>query len=150
MASVGSSGYTSWASSAAARRVMQGNRSRDTTPERQIRSALHVMGYRYRVAARPLSDLPRTADMVFRSRRVAVFVDGCYWHGCPEHYNEPTTNASYWRQKIRRNRERDADTDQRLLAEGWSPVRVWEHEPIEVGVARVVAVLRQADTGREA
>lgn len=127
---------------------MQGNRARDTIPELRLRSALHALGYRYRVSARPLPELARTADLVFRRRRVAVFVDGCYWHGCPEHYGEPATNVDYWRGKIGRNRERDADTDDRLRTAGWTPVRVWEHEPLTVALSHVVEALRAADEGR--
>src|ERR1700722_10486115 len=73
----------SWASTPAIRRVMQGDKSRDTKPEIAVRSAVHALGMRYRVSARPLRDLRRTADLVFRNARVAVFVDGCFWHGCP-------------------------------------------------------------------
>ena len=124
---------------------MQGNRSRDTAPELAIRSALHALGYRYRVSARPLPGLPRTADMVFRRLRVAVFVDGCYWHACPEHYREPSANTDYWRGKMRRNRERDIDTDEQLHAAGWIPVRVWEHEPVEAAVRRVAEALSAAE-----
>jgi DNA mismatch endonuclease, patch repair protein len=123
---------------------MRANRSRDTSPERTLRSALHVLGFRYRVASRPLPDLRRTADLVFRSARVAVFVDGCYWHGCPEHYTEPTTNAEYWRSKIGRNKARDVDTDRRLRMAGWTPLRIWEHEPLDHAVGQVVVALRGA------
>ena len=86
----------SWASSAARRRNMQAIRSRDTKPERLVRSLLHAQGLRYRVAAKPLPALRRTADIVFRPAKLAVFIDGCYWHGCPEHYVPPKTNPGYW------------------------------------------------------
>lgn len=131
----------SWASSAATRNVMRANRRRDTGPELALRSALHRMGYRYRVDTPPLPDLRRRADVVFTRQRVAVFVDGCYWHGCPEHYRVPMTNPSYWTGKIAGNRERDADTDERLRQAGWSPVRIWEHETVPDAVARVVQAL---------
>ncbi|MEU6273593.1 very short patch repair endonuclease [Streptomyces populi] len=121
----------SWASSAARRRNMQAIRSRDTTPERLVRRLVHAQGLRYRVAARPLSDLRRTADMVFRPVKVAVFIDGCYWHGCPEHYVSPKTNPGYWSDKVARNMARDRDTDERLKAAGWLVLRFWEHEPAE-------------------
>lgn len=85
----------SWASSAARRRNMQAIKARDTKPERRIRQLLHAQGLRYRVAARPLADLRRTADIVFRPAKTAVFIDGCYWHGCPEHYVSPKTNPGY-------------------------------------------------------
>lgn len=134
----------SWASSDASRAVMRGNRRRDTRPELALRRALHHLGYRYRVDHPPLLSLRRRADLVFTRRRVAVFVDGCYWHGCPQHYGEPSTNAEYWRSKIALNRERDADTDARLRQAGWTPVRIWEHEPVEVAVARVSRALDAA------
>ncbi|NEB18208.1 DNA mismatch endonuclease Vsr [Streptomyces coelicoflavus] len=119
----------SWASSAARRRNMQAIRSRDTKPEILIRRLVHAAGLRYRVAARPLPDLRRTADMVFRSAKVAVFIDGCYWHGCPEHYVPPKTNSGYWSEKVVRNVTRDRDTDARLREAGWLVLRFWEHEP---------------------
>lgn len=131
----------SWASSPAVRQVMRGNRGRDTSPEVALRSVLHRLGYRYRVDAAPLAGLRRKADLVFTRRRVAVFVDGCYWHGCPDHFTVPATNSGYWRAKIARNRERDVDTDQRLREAGWTPVRVWEHEPLERAVELVVGAL---------
>lgn len=121
----------SWASSAARRRNMQAIRSRDTTPERLVRRLVHAQGLRYRVAARPLSDLRRTADMVFRPAKVAVFIDGCYWHGCPEHYVSPKTNPGYWSDKVARNIARDRDTNERLQAAGWLVLRFWEHDPAE-------------------
>jgi len=132
----------SWATTPAIRRVMQGNKSRDTKPEIAVRSAVHALGMRYRVSARPLCDLRRTADLVFRNARVAVFVDGCFWHGCPKHHAPPKTNASYWATKIRGNMSRDEDTTERLRAEGWIVLRFWSHEePLSVAmqIAKVVA-----------
>ena len=121
----------SWASSEATRKSMQGNRSRDTKPELAVRSAVHRRGLRYRVAARPLPDLRRTADLVFRKAKVAVFVDGCYWHGCPEHHTQPATNPEYWSNKISGNIARDHDTDAHLQEAGWTVLRFWEHEEPE-------------------
>ena len=100
----------SWASSAAVRRSMIGNRSRDTAPERALRSELHRLGLRFRVDARPVPAIPRRADVVLRGDRVAVFLDGCFWHGCPDHFRPPATNADYWAAKIAGNRARDAST----------------------------------------
>lgn len=117
----------SWATSEAVRRAMVGNRSRDTRPELSVRSAVHRRGLRYRVAARPIPELRRTADLVFRPAKVAVFIDGCFWHGCPDHYSKPTTNAEYWSAKVARNMRRDADTNQRLREAGWIVLRYWEH-----------------------
>jgi DNA mismatch endonuclease (patch repair protein) len=107
---------------------MQATRSRDSKPEMALRTAVHSLGLRYRVAARPISNLPRTADLVFRRARVAVFVDGCFFHGCPEHYRAPRANSTYWADKIGRNVTRDRDTTHRLELAGWLVVRVWEHE----------------------
>ncbi|MEG8276594.1 very short patch repair endonuclease [Streptomyces sp. AHA2] len=117
----------SWASSAANRRSMLGNRNRDTAPELLLRSLVHAAGLRYRVAAKPLPKMRRTADMVFRPVKVAVFIDGCFWHGCPEHFVMPKTNRPYWEDKIGRNIKRDRDTDNRLAEAGWMVLRFWEH-----------------------
>ncbi|WP_217179803.1 very short patch repair endonuclease [Streptomyces sp. AC495_CC817] len=140
----------SWASSAARRRNMQAIRSRDTTPERLIRQLLHAQGLRYRVAARPLPNLRRTADMVFRPTKVAVFIDGCYWHGCPEHYVPPKTNQGYWSDKVARNMARDRDTDQRLTEAGWTVLRFWEHESSSECAAQIAAevAMRRAEARR--
>jgi DNA mismatch endonuclease (patch repair protein) len=127
----------SWASSEGARRSMRGNRNRDTRPEMAVRSAVHAMGLRYRVAIRPVRELRRSADLVFRRARVAVFVDGCFWHGCPDHFVLPRTNVDYWTAKIDRNRTRDAETDALLADAGWIVVRVWEHEAPTQGADRV-------------
>lgn len=142
----------SWASSAARRRVMQANRSRDTAPELEIRSRLHRRGIRFRVAARPLPDLRRTADIVHRLSKVAVFVDGCFWHGCPDHYTAPRTNGAYWIPKIETNVRRDRDTDAVLAAAGWLVIRIWEHDDparAVTRVARAIARRRAAAAGPE-
>ncbi|MFF5917753.1 very short patch repair endonuclease [Streptomyces flavochromogenes] len=129
----------SWASSAARRRNMQAIRSRDTKPEQQVRRLLHAQGLRYRVAAKPLPGLRRTADIIFRPVKVAVFIDGCYWHGCPEHYVAPRTNTGYWSDKVARNMSRDSDTNQRLEEAGWTVLRFWEHESPEECAMRIAA-----------
>ena len=118
----------SWASSEPIRKTMLACRSRDTSPEKAVRSAVHGLGLRFRVAARPLPDLRRTADLVFTRARVAVHVDGCWWHGCPDHSKPARTNEEYWHPKISRNQARDADTDRRLAEAGWLSLRFWEHE----------------------
>jgi DNA mismatch endonuclease (patch repair protein) len=107
---------------------MQGNRRRDTQPEMALRRLLHAAGLRYRVDARPLPYLNRRADLVFSRAKVAVFIDGCYWHGCPEHGTTAKTNRTYWGPKIERNRVRDTETDRLLEAAGWTVARFWEHE----------------------
>ncbi|MFC5913258.1 very short patch repair endonuclease [Streptomyces pulveraceus] len=133
----------SWASSDAVRASMRGNRGKDTGPELRLRSLVHREGLRYRVSARPLPDLRRTADLVFTKARVAVFVDGCFWHGCPEHHRPATTrNREFWRDKIEVNRSRDKETNRRLSEAGWTVIRVWEHEDPVDAAQRVVAVVR--------
>jgi DNA mismatch endonuclease (patch repair protein) len=101
---------------------------RDTKPEIQIRRLLHARGLRYRVDQPVLAGVRRRADLVFRTARVVVFVDGCFWHGCPEHATWPKNNAEFWREKIETNQRRDRDTDQRLADAGWRVAHVWEHE----------------------
>ncbi|MEU6715015.1 very short patch repair endonuclease [Nonomuraea sp. NPDC046802] len=132
----------SWATSPGTRKSMQANRSRDTKPEVALRRAAHALGLRYRVCARPLPDLRRTADMVFPSEKVAVFVDGCFWHGCPEHRTVPAANSSYWANKVQRNMARDAETDRLLREAGWVPVRFWEHDDPVHAAAEVAAAVR--------
>lgn len=117
---------------------MQSNRGRDTVPELALRRAVHALGLRYRVSVRPLPAVRRTADLVFTKAKVAVFMDGCFWHGCPDHHTRSATNAAYWAEKVRRNRERDAETDRLLAEAGWLVVRVWEHED-PVSSARMIA-----------
>lgn len=133
----------SWASSAANRRSMLGNRARDTAPELALRSLVHAAGLRYRVAAKPLPGMRRTADMVFRPIRVAVFVDGCFWHGCDQHFVPPKTNPDYWREKIGGNMRRDRETDARLADAGWLVLRFWEHQPTGECAEAVVAAVRE-------
>ncbi|WP_199809841.1 very short patch repair endonuclease [Streptomyces sp. NRRL S-455] len=128
----------SWASSDAARSTMRANRSRDSHPEMALRRAVHALGLRYRVCKRPLPSLRRTADLVFSRARVAVFLDGCFWHGCPKHHSTPLTHSAYWSNKIRGNQDRDRDTDAQLAAAGWLTIRVWEHED-PVQAAQLIA-----------
>ncbi|MFE9804106.1 very short patch repair endonuclease [Streptomyces goshikiensis] len=132
----------SWASSDAVRASMRGNRGKDTVPEVRLRSLIHREGLRYRVSTRPLPDLRRTADLVFTKARVAVFVDGCFWHGCPEHHRPATRNSEFWRDKIEVNRSRDEETNRRLADAGWTVIRIWEHEDPEAAAQRLIAVVR--------
>jgi DNA mismatch endonuclease (patch repair protein) len=128
-------------SSEAVRVRMRRTAQRDTPPELALRSALHRLGLRFRVHVRPIRGLLRQADVAFPSARVAVFVDGCFWHGCPLHGTWPKANAEWWRAKIESNRARDADTDRRLRAAGWTVVRVWEHEDPEEAAKRVAGLV---------
>jgi DNA mismatch endonuclease, patch repair protein len=129
-------------SSPEASRRMRRVRQRDTAAESAIRRALYACGLRYRVQVPVLSKPHRVADVVFLGPRVAVFVDGCFWHGCPEHATWPKKNADYWRAKIVANQARDADTDSRLRADGWESVRVWAHEAPAEAAARIGALVR--------
>ncbi|CCH89537.1 DNA mismatch endonuclease Vsr [Modestobacter italicus] len=108
-----------------------------------MRKLLHAAGLRYRVDSPPLRTMRRRADLVFGPARVAVFIDGCFWHNCPLHGNMPRANTDYWMPKLKRNRERDADTDRQLRAAGWLVIRAWEHEdPTEVA-ARVIEAVHE-------
>ena len=140
----------SWASSAAVRRNMQANRSRDTGPEKAVRRLLHAAGLRYRVGRSPLPGLRRTADIVFGPTKVAVFIDGCYWHGCPDHYALPKTNSGYWSPKIEGNRLRDRDTDARLVAAGWLVLRFWEHEDPAACADKIIKAVSMRRRARSA
>jgi DNA mismatch endonuclease (patch repair protein) len=106
---------------------MQSNRGRDTAPELAVRRLLHAHGLRYRVNYRPVTGLRRTADIVFTKQKVAVFIDGCFWHGCLDHYQRPASNQEYWDAKIAANRARDASTTELLSDSGWTVLRFWEH-----------------------
>ncbi|WP_308295436.1 very short patch repair endonuclease [Streptomyces sp. MUM 178J] len=123
------------------RASMRSNRSRDTKPELALRRAVHAKGMRYRVAVRPLPGVRRTADLVFTRLKIAVFLDGCFWHGCPVHHTKPAANASYWSEKVRRNRERDAEIDRLLEKEGWLSIRVWEHEDAKAAAELIGAAV---------
>jgi DNA mismatch endonuclease, patch repair protein len=117
-------------------------RRRDTAPELELRSELHRRGFRYRVDRRPLAGVPSRADLVFGPAKVAVYVDGCFWHSCPEHGTMPRSNEAFWQEKLARNRERDAAVNEALAAAGWTVVRVWEHEEIDAAADRVEAAVR--------
>lgn len=142
------------ASSEGARRTMLANRRKDTSIELAVRRLLHGAGARYRVDFAPdPTDRRRRADIVFTAAKVAVFLDGCFWHGCPEHYVEPKSNLEYWRPKISRNIARDLETKSRLEMRGWSVLRFWEHETpqdIADAVLREVASRRARAAPRPA
>jgi DNA mismatch endonuclease (patch repair protein) len=122
---------------------MRANRRTDTKPELALRSALHRRGYRFRKDHRlDLNGGARVRpDIAFTARKVAVFVDGCFWHVCPEHGRDPAVNEWYWAPKLRRNVERDRAADAALAAAGWQVVRVWEHVPLTAAVDAVIAAL---------
>jgi DNA mismatch endonuclease, patch repair protein len=120
---------------------MQQQPRRDTAPERALRSALHAAGLRYRVDF-PIPATRRRADVAFPKGRVVVFVDGCFWHGCPDHGTWPKRNAEWWRAKIEANRRRDRDTDVHLQDAGWTVVRVWEHDNPAAAARRIAELVR--------
>lgn len=135
-----------WASSSGVRRSMRANRPRDTRPEVAFRSALHRAGLRYFKHRRPIPGVRCEPDVLFPGVRLAVFLDGCFWHQCPIHRAvRPRTNAEWWDAKLRANVQRDQKNDTALESAGWAVLRLWEHEPIDMAVSRVadrVAVLR--------
>ncbi|WP_420752095.1 very short patch repair endonuclease [Rhodococcus sp. O3] len=116
---------------------MSRQRRRDTAPEVALRRELHRRGLRFFVDRAPLAGLRRRADLVFPRRRLAVYVDGCFWHRCPVHATDPKNNSEWWAAKLAGNVARDRDTDARLAAAGWTVVRIWEHEDPLVAADRV-------------
>lgn len=120
---------------------MRANRKRDTSPELRLRRQLHRLGLRYQLGRRILAKPPVTPDLVFPRAKVAVFVDGCFWHGCPEHGVQPRTNSEYWGPKIQMNRARDQRTDKNLQGFGWQTVRIWEHEDPVKAAAHIRSVV---------
>jgi DNA mismatch endonuclease (patch repair protein) len=122
---------------------MKGNRRVNTRPELALRSELHRRGLRFRkeVALRP-ADRLRRVDIVFPRVKLAVFLDGCFWHGCPQHGNNPKANTDYWRPKLARNVARDREVTRELVAAGWSVIRVWEHEDVSEAAARIEEAYR--------
>lgn len=133
-------------SSPLASRRMAKVRQKGTGAELALRRELYRRGLRYRVGYVVLKRPRRVADIAFPGIKIAVFVDGCYWHGCPQHATWPKHNAEFWRQKIETNRLRDADTNSRLLNAGWTVLRFWEHQsPIEAAetVAQTVAMAKR-------
>jgi DNA mismatch endonuclease (patch repair protein) len=127
---------------------MKGNRSRDTRPEVILRAALHRRGLRFFKNRAPLQGLRCRADVIFPRSRVAIFCDGCFWHRCPEHGVQPTTNEAYWRAKLDRNVERDQENSIALEAAGWQVIRIWEHEHPELAAHRIDEAVRSRLSGR--
>ena len=121
---------------------MRAQRQTDTAPERALRSELHRRGLRFRKNFRPLPGLRCRADVIFTRAHVAVFVDGCFWHGCPVHGRQPRANSEWWRQKLARNASRDRRNNALLTAAGWTVIRVWEHEDATAAADRVERTVR--------
>lgn len=130
-------------SSPAARKRMLAAKQRNTKPELELQAALENEGLKFAVDVRPGKETRRRADILFELANVAVFVDGCFWHGCPVHGTWPKQNATFWREKIEANQRRDADTDHRLTESGWAVIRVWEHEDMEEVAKRIASIVRK-------
>jgi len=122
---------------------MRSVRNKDTAAEVALRRALHARGLRFRLDRKLLATSRRRVDIAFISARVAVLVDGCFWHRCPIHATVPKANARWWSDKLQANQRRDADTDKRLLAAGWYVVRVWEHEAPGRAASRIATAVNR-------
>ncbi|NMO53839.1 very short patch repair endonuclease [Actinoplanes sp. TBRC 11911] len=121
---------------------MSRQRRRDTQPEIAIRRILHAMGLRFRVTL-PIPGMPRrTIDIAFTRARVAVFVDGCFWHVCPEHRTSPAANAEWWATKLAKNQARDTATNEHLSGLGWTVIRIWEHEDPETAAKFILTAVK--------
>lgn len=123
------------------RRQMEAQRRKDTSPEVALRKMLFADGLRYRVNYKVPGAPRRTIDIAFPSRRVAVFIDGCFWHGCPQHGLAPKHNGDWWASKLAKNHERDVETTGLLESQGWTVLRFWEHEDLTEEAARVKSVI---------
>lgn len=126
---------------------MKATRQRNTAAEKALHIELTALGLTLEIDRRVLSGSTRRADIIFPDERISVFVDGCFWHGCPIHGTWPKKNADFWRAKIERNRTRDEDTDRRLREEGWTVVRFWEHEDPQIAAQQILETLERARSG---
>lgn len=127
---------------------MQATKGRDSRPEVKLRKILHARGLRFRVNKLVLPALRRRADIVFPAAQVAVYVDGCFWHGCPTHVVWPRTNVDWWKKKIASTQRRDRDTDRRLTEAGWRVIRIWEHEDAVLAADVIEAEVRRRSASR--
>lgn len=130
------------------RRQMQAQKTAGTRMELQVRRRLHALGYRYRVDRRPLPNEKFKGDIVWSGRRLVVFLDGCFWHGCPVHGTTPKSNTDWWRNKIEGNRARDRRVDDLLRQKGWTVLRFWEHDDTEAIVQAITRHLESTMGGR--
>ncbi|MGW1756620.1 very short patch repair endonuclease [Streptomyces mirabilis] len=122
--------------------------SKDTNAELAVRRMLHAAGLRYRVEYPVPGMARRRIDVAFTRAKVAVLIDGCFWHGCPDHATQPKANAEWWRTKLDRNMARDRETTEHLTAQGWMVLRFWEHETPEEVAVRVRAAVESRLTER--
>jgi DNA mismatch endonuclease (patch repair protein) len=135
-------------SSPEASRRMAKVRQKGTNAEVALRQEMYRIGLRYRIDYEVLIKPRRVADAAFPGRKIAIFVDGCFWHGCPEHATWPKRNAEFWRQKIEANRQRDTDTNERLRSLGWTVLRFWSHESPTDAAKTVAHMVAMADSKR--
>jgi DNA mismatch endonuclease, patch repair protein len=136
-------------STAAASAVMRANRKTNTKPELAVRRLLHARGYRYRVNYRIKTDVVIVRpDIVFTKRRLAVFIDGCFWHNCPQHGNRPNANQVYWSAKLDRNKQRDILVSEGLEESGWEVLRIWEHVPPVAACEMIITALSNTSEHR--
>lgn len=126
---------------------MRSVRQKGTQKELEIRSALHRLGMRFRIQVFPVDGLRRQADIVFRSERIAVFVDGCFWHSCPVHRTLPKSNTEWWRAKLEQNMLRDEDTNTKLSEAGWLVLRFWEHEDSNQVAKEIETIVKKRRRG---
>jgi DNA mismatch endonuclease (patch repair protein) len=129
-------------SSDAAHKRMKAAKPRDTLPEMRLRAALDSLGVKYEVDEKPIKTLNRKADILIKDKSIVIFVDGCFWHGCPIHGTQSKNNSEFWIAKISRNQERDKDTDQKLIEFGWKVVRVWEHQDPDDAAMMILSLIK--------
>ena len=132
------------ASSLAVRNVMKGNKGTNTKPELLIRSKIHQAGLRYSINARPENGWNTRADLVFRKKKVAVYIHGCFWHGCAYHFKLPKRNRSFWEEKILKNKERDIRTKRFLQKRGWKVLVFWEHQESSLCAQKIISAVRNS------
>ena len=125
----------------AVRARFKAQKTRDTTPEVLVRRLLHKAGARYRLEVRAENDLRTKPDIVFRGPRLAVYIDGCFWHGCPEHFIPPKNNAAWWQEKISANKTRDGRSRRALADRGWTVLSFWEHDDPSDVAQQVLSIL---------
>ena len=121
---------------------MAATKGRDNPRELAIRSALHRRGLRFRVHCCVIPGTKRTVDILFPKSKTAVFLDGCFWHNCPEHGTWPKSNSKWWSEKLLANKARDENTNKRLKEAGWKVIRVWEHHSVDEAFDIILTALK--------
>lgn len=130
-------------SSSAAKSRMEAAKPKNTLPEIKLQTALAELGINFETDVKPIEDLHRRADVLIREGKIAIFVDGCFWHGCPIHGTQAKANAEFWADKIKRNQERDLDTNEHLEAAGWTVIRIWEHEDPNDAAKQIADIIKE-------